>query len=211
MTRHESDSSTVTGTTVPRSVNICVMPTLRARIPLATLVPELDLDVHPAGHVETHQRVDHLGVGVEDVEDALVRAHLELLARVLVDERPAHDRVLVDGGGQRNRSGHAGARPGGGLDDLRGGLIQDPVVVCLQADANLLCHELGEPVPCGLGEPYFSMLVTAPAPTVRPPSRMAKRIPSSTAMGVISSMPISTLSPGMHISWPSGRVMVPGA
>jgi len=50
------------------------MPTLRARIPLATLVSELDLDVHPAGHVEPHQGVDHLGVGVEDVEDALVGA-----------------------------------------------------------------------------------------------------------------------------------------
>src|SRR5450759_3733520 len=182
------------------------MPTLRARIPLATLVPELDLDVHAAGHVEAHQRVDDLGVGVEDVEDALVGAHLELLARVLVDEGPADHGVLVDGGGQGNRPGHAGACPRRRVDDLRRGLVQDPVVVRLQADANLLCHEVSRFL-CPVA--YLSMLVTAPAPTVRPPSRMAKRIPSSTAIGVISSIPISTLSPGMHISWPSGRLMVP--
>ena len=51
--------------------------------------------------------------------------------------------------------------------------------------------------------------VTAPEPTVRPPSRIAKRRPFSMAMGVISSTLISTLSPGMHISVPSGRVMTP--
>ncbi len=60
------------------------------------------------------------------------------------------------------------------------------------------------------GKNYFSSTsVTAPEPTVRPPSRIAKRRPFSMAMGVISSTLISTLSPGMHISVPSGRVMTP--
>ena len=56
---------------------------------------------------------------------------------------------------------------------------------------------------------YSSMSMTTPEPTVRPPSRMAKRRPFSMAMGVISSTFMSTLSPGMHISVPSGRVMMP--
>ena len=56
---------------------------------------------------------------------------------------------------------------------------------------------------------YSIMLVTTPAPTVRPPSRMAKRRPSSMAMGVISSMVIWTLSPGMTISTPSSSSMTP--
>ena len=56
---------------------------------------------------------------------------------------------------------------------------------------------------------YSSMAMTTPEPTVRPPSRMAKRRPFSMAMGVISSTFMSTLSPGMHISVPSGRVMMP--
>ena len=59
------------------------------------------------------------------------------------------------------------------------------------------------------GVNYSSMSITTPEPTVRPPSRMAKRRPFSMAMGVISSTFMSTLSPGMHISVPSGRVMMP--
>ena len=59
------------------------------------------------------------------------------------------------------------------------------------------------------GVNYSSMSITTPEPTVRPPSRMAKRRPFSMAMGVISSTSMSTLSPGMHISVPSGREMMP--
>ena len=56
---------------------------------------------------------------------------------------------------------------------------------------------------------YSSMLVTTPAPTVRPPSRIANRKPSSIATGVINSTPIWTLSPGITISTPSGKLMLP--
>ena len=68
---------------------------------------------------------------------------------------------------------------------------------------------------CPEGQPFYdlrnysSMSITTPEPTVRPPSRIAKRRPFSIAMGVISSTFMSTLSPGMHISVPSGRVMTP--
>jgi len=50
---------------------------------------------------------------------------------------------------------------------------------------------------------------TTPAPTVRPPSRIAKRSSLSIAIGVISSTVISTLSPGITISVPSGSVATP--
>src|SRR5205809_766170 len=56
---------------------------------------------------------------------------------------------------------------------------------------------------------YSKILVTTPAPTVFPPSRMAKRSPSSMAMGVMRSIFSCTLSPGMTISVPSGRVHTP--
>ena len=57
---------------------------------------------------------------------------------------------------------------------------------------------------------YYSMIVaTRPDPTVRPPSRIAKVSPCSIAIGWISSIVISTLSPGMHISVPSGRLQTP--
>ena len=58
--------------------------------------------------------------------------------------------------------------------------------------------------------PSYSMIwATTPAPTVRPPSRMAKRSFSSIAMGTISSTVIEMLSPGITISVPSGRCTTP--
>ena len=56
---------------------------------------------------------------------------------------------------------------------------------------------------------YSMMEVTTPAPTVRPPSRIAKRSSSSIAIGVISSTSICTLSPGITISTPSGSIADP--
>ncbi len=51
--------------------------------------------------------------------------------------------------------------------------------------------------------------LTRPAPTVRPPSRIAKRMVFSRAMGVMSSTSIWMLSPGITISTPSGSLMLP--
>ena len=57
--------------------------------------------------------------------------------------------------------------------------------------------------------PYSMILVTTPAPTVLPPSRIANRNPSSIAICVISLIVICTLSPGITISTPSGNSMTP--
>ena len=56
---------------------------------------------------------------------------------------------------------------------------------------------------------YSTIVATLPEPTVLPPSRIANVRPCSIAIGWISSMLISTLSPGMHISVPSGRLHTP--
>ncbi len=56
---------------------------------------------------------------------------------------------------------------------------------------------------------YSVMAATMPAPTVRPPSRIAKRSFSSMAIGTISVTSTVTLSPGMTISVPSGSVTMP--
>src|SRR3990170_439334 len=57
-----------------------------------------------------------------------------------------------------------------------------------------------------IGNACYAMIsVIVPAPTVRPPSRMAKREPFSIATGVINSPLMSVLSPGITISTPSGR------
>jgi len=51
--------------------------------------------------------------------------------------------------------------------------------------------------------------VTRPAPTVRPPSRIAKRRPFSIAIGLIRCTSRDTLSPGITISTPSGSFTSP--
>lgn len=56
---------------------------------------------------------------------------------------------------------------------------------------------------------YAVTLATTPAPTVRPPSRIAKRRPGSIAIGWINSTDISTLSPGITISTPSCNLIAP--
>ena len=60
-----------------------------------------------------------------------------------------------------------------------------------------------------LSAAHSMILETTPAPTVRPPSRMAKRSFSSMAIGTISVTSISTLSPGITISVPSGSDTTP--
>ena len=61
------------------------------------------------------------------------------------------------------------------------------------------------PAHCG----HSRIFVTTPEPTVRPPSRIAKRRPSSHAIGVIKVISMSMLSPGITISTPSGSLMLP--
>jgi hypothetical protein len=82
---------------------------------------------------------------------------------------------------------------------------QCPVInlFLLQRSAVLLPQNLF-PVPC-----YFTISETVPAPTVRPPSRIANLKPFSRATGVISSICSDTLSPGITISTPSGNSATP--
>src|SRR5215203_6383025 len=49
----------------------------------------LDLDVDPSGEAESHQGVHGLRARIQDVDEPLVGADLELLAGVFVDERGA--------------------------------------------------------------------------------------------------------------------------
>src|SRR6266700_2066033 len=82
------------------------------------------------------------------------------------------------------------------------GVIALPTVGALEGDDDACrCH--------GESSFYSVILVTTPAPTVLPPSRIAKRSPSSHAIGVMSSMSRLMLSPGMTISTPSGSVTSP--
>src|SRR3954454_7337604 len=142
------------------------MPSFLPRIPFATVVLELDLDVDPRREIEPHQLVDRLRVGAVDVDEAFVRAHLEVLARVLVLERAADHAVDVLLGRQGDRPSDRGARALRGLDDRLGRPVQLLVVVPLESDPDFpLCHVWR------FSFGYLMISVTTPAPTVRPPSR----------------------------------------
>src|SRR5262249_47806905 len=150
--------------------------------------------------------VDRLLRRVEDVEQSLVSADLELLPRFLVDVRGSVDGEAFDAGRQRDRTGDPAPRPPDGLDDLPHRLVEKAVIVGLQADANLVVHDRRIFIS---GDGQARILATTPAPTVRPPSRTANLSPSSIAIGVIRSMLIFTLSPGITISVPSGNAATP--
>src|SRR5262245_43631871 len=189
------------------------MPSLRAIRPVRTgsTPHHLDLDVDPGGKVELHQRVHRLRRRIDDVEQALVGTNLELLAALLVDMGRAIDGEALDSGRQRDRAPHASAGPLRRVDDLARRLVEHPVIERLQADANVLAFHGALPgLAAALQRLCHAMMeATTPAPTVLPPSRMAKRKPSSMAIGAISSTSIVTLSPGITISVPCGRITCP--
>jgi len=67
-----------------------------------------------------------------------VNAHLELLARLLVHVNRAVHGVLPDPGRQEHGARNEGAGALGRLDDLRSGLVYEPVVIRVQTNADAL-------------------------------------------------------------------------
>lgn len=98
-----------------------------------------DLDVDAAGQVEAHQGIDRLVGGLFDVQEPVVDPELKVLHRLLVDVGATDDAKLADAGRERDRAAQPGAGALGGLGDLLGALVQDPVVVGPDTDANGGC------------------------------------------------------------------------
>src|SRR5215472_13416602 len=123
------------------------MPSLVPRTPLIVLViavrsSELDLDVDTGRQVQPHERVDGLRRGIDDVDQALVCAHLEVLARVLVLVRRPDDAVHVLLRGQRDRPGNPRASARHRVNDLPRRAVDDLVVIRLEPDADLLSRHV---------------------------------------------------------------------
>src|SRR3989449_940636 len=187
-------SITVTGTAAPSASKTRVMPSFLPISPVMVPLFNFYLHIDAGGEIQLRQRIDRLGARVHDVDQPLVGLQLELLAALLVDVRAAEHRPQLPLRGQRDGPRHLRARLLRGADDVRRGLVDERVVECLETDANLACHRC-------LGS-YFKIFVTTPAPTVRPPSRIAKRSCSSIAIGVISSIVIFVFVPVVSLSHP---------
>src|ERR1700680_4463007 len=111
---------------------------------------ELDLDVDAGGEIELHQRIDGLRGRIDDVEEPLVGAHLELLAALLVDVRAAVDGELLDPRWQRNRPPHLRAGALRRRHDLLRGRVEDAVVERLETDSDILAAHCVFPPCAGL-------------------------------------------------------------
>ena len=97
---------------------------------------DLDLDVDAGGQVELLALVARLGGGLDDVEQALVGAHIELVHALLVDVGGAVDGEALDLGREWDRAGDDGTGTGRGLGDLGRGAVEQSVIKCLEADAD---------------------------------------------------------------------------
>lgn len=75
-------------------------------------------DVDAGRQIELLELVDRLGRGLNDINQALMRAGLELLHRLLVHVGRAIDGEFFDARRQRNGAGDTGAGAFGGLDDV---------------------------------------------------------------------------------------------
>src|SRR5262245_3232014 len=99
---------------------------------------QLDLDVHAGRQVELHQRVHGLRRGIDDIEQPLMRAHLELLTALLVDVRRTVHGEALDPRRQRDRPAHLGPGALRRVDDLARGRIEHAMVERLQANSYVL-------------------------------------------------------------------------
>src|SRR3712207_3349165 len=99
---------------------------------------ELNLYVDAGGEVELHQRVHRLGRRIDDIEHTLVRAHLELLARLLIDVRRAQHREALEARRQRDGPAHLGAGPLRRRHDFTRRSVENSMIERLEADADVL-------------------------------------------------------------------------
>src|SRR5580693_5762574 len=103
------------------------------------LFPErLNLHIHARRQVQLHQRIHRLLRRLENIEQPLMRANLELLPRLLIHVRRTQHAVLVLHRRQRNRPRDLCPSAPSGFNNLARRLIQNAVVVSLKPTANPL-------------------------------------------------------------------------
>ena len=105
---------------------------------LAAPLRQFDLHVHTRGEIELHQCIDRLGRRLNDVQQPLVGADLELLARLLVDVRRAVHRELLDARRQRNGAANESTGAARRIGDVASRLIEHSMIESLQTNPDIL-------------------------------------------------------------------------
>src|SRR5690606_26438922 len=97
-----------------------------------------DFHVDASRQIEAHQSVNGLVGRINDVHEALVSAHFELVARCLVNVWRTQDVIAANPRGQRYRTTHDSTSALGGIHDFGGRLVDELVVERFQTDADFL-------------------------------------------------------------------------
>src|ERR1700688_4232750 len=103
-----------------------------------------DFHVHARRKIEFHERIHRVRRGLENIDQALVRAHFKLLTRFLVHVRRTQHRPTIDGGRQWNRPSNISSGTLRGVHNFLGGLVENSVIVRLKTytDFVALSHKL---------------------------------------------------------------------
>ena len=104
----------------------------------------LDLHKNAGRDNQAVKRLNGPGGRLKNIDHALMRAHLKLLAALLVDVRATKHRIPLNSRGNRNGAADAGIGALGVIDDFFRRRIQRPMIVRFHPDSNsrLLCHLL---------------------------------------------------------------------
>ena len=104
------------------------------------LSSDFDFNVNAAGQFQLHQRIYRFAAGREDINQALVRAELELLPALFIHVRRAQYGVLFLFRGQRNRAANDSAGRFNRFHDFLGRFVDQVMVVAFQLDSDFLIH-----------------------------------------------------------------------
>lgn len=97
-----------------------------------------NLYINSRWEVERGERIDGLGTWVQDIDDAFVNAHFELLTSVLVDKGGTVDGPLLLLSRQRNRADHLPTTPFSCFNDHSRRLIDDLVIIRADLDPHTM-------------------------------------------------------------------------
>ena len=83
-----------------------------------------DFDIDTRGQRERFERIDGFAGGVEDINEAFMRADFKLFARFAVNVRGTKNSIDFTASGKGNRACHTCASPLCGFDDIRSSPVE---------------------------------------------------------------------------------------
>ena len=103
----------------------------------------LDVDVHTGREIEAAELIHRFGRGIDNIEETLVRASLELFHGLFVHVWGAVDCPALNFGWERDGASDCGATAFGGLDDFENRAVEQHVIEGFETDTYAWCGHGG--------------------------------------------------------------------